>query len=76
MIKLAVSLAMSHGLPDYIGADAERPPSIKPTKPLGLSFATRSRPALQINPKNATLYYLEIDMPPADIRMIENHVSP
>jgi|ERR1017187_5145386 hypothetical protein len=75
-IELVVSLAIAHESSDHVRSNTERPSAFQPTEPSRFSFASRSRPALEIDPKNATLDHLEIDVTPAHIRMIENYVSP
>ena len=61
---------------DYIRPNAECPSSFQPAESLRLSFAARSRSALQVDPKHAAFDYLEINMPPAYICMIKNYVGP
>ena len=75
-IKFVESLAVSYKSSDYIRPNAKCPSSFQPAEPLRLSFAARSRPALQIDPKHAAVDYLEIDMTPAHIYMIKNYIGP
>jgi hypothetical protein len=42
---------------------------------LRFSLAARACPTLQVYPKNATIDHLKIDMPSADIYMVENDIS-
>jgi hypothetical protein len=69
-------LAIAYKSSDYVRSNAECTSSFQPTESLRLSLAARSRSALQIDPKHAAFHYLEIDMSPAYISMIKNHVGP
>ena len=69
-------LAIADESSDHIWPNAECPPPFQPAKPLRFSLASRSRPALQVDPEHATFDHLKIDMPSADIHMVENNISP